>query len=71
MTPCQTVNNCNLFLQHMHWRKQFGTDSILENWKNPAVLEQFWSGGWSGFDKQGSPVWIDPVGTIDMKGMYV
>ena len=33
------------------------------------VLAQFYPGGYFGYDKEGAPVFIDPVGQIDFKGV--
>jgi len=50
------------------WRRQKGVDRLIR-WKPPAVLREFYPGGFAGFDRDGSPVWIIPFGGADMKGM--
>ena len=42
-------------------------DEVLE-WTPPEVLQCFYPGGWFGEDKEGSPVYYDPVGNIDLRG---
>lgn len=51
------------------WRKQIGADTILDDYIIPEAMEKFYPGGVCGQDKQGSLVWMDPVGKIDMKGV--
>ena len=34
----------------------------------PEVLRKYYPGGHCGFDKEGCPIWIDPIGNIDPKG---
>ena len=49
------------------WRTQKGVDRLIK-WKPPVVLRNFYPGGFAGFDRDGSPVWIIPFGGADMKG---
>ncbi|KAK7087548.1 SEC14-like protein 2 [Littorina saxatilis] len=51
------------------WRKQIGADSILDDFIVPEVMQKYYPGGICGQDKDGSLIWIDPCGTIDMKGI--
>ena len=44
-----------------------GVDEI-DTWECPEVLSKYFTGGWTGFDKDGCPVWLDPFGQIDIKG---
>ena len=53
--------------QSMAWRKEFGADTILD-WEAPEVLKKFYPGGPPGHCKEGYPVWIDVLGTVDLKG---
>ena len=41
---------------------------MLETYKAPEVLVKYFPGGLCGHDKDGNPVWIDPLGGADMKG---
>ena len=51
------------------WRKQNGMDQIL-SWNPPEVLKKYFPGGFAGFDKDGSPVWVIPAGFADFKGLF-
>ena len=44
-------------------------DTILETYKVPEVIEKYYVGGLFGRDKEGSLIWIDPYGRIDLKGL--
>ncbi|CAH2215546.1 jg22385, partial [Pararge aegeria aegeria] len=39
----------------MKWREKWGVDTTLASWQAPAVLEQHFPSGTTGFDKEGSP----------------
>ncbi|KAK6192518.1 hypothetical protein SNE40_003970 [Patella caerulea] len=51
------------------WRAQNGVDTILSDYKVPEVIEKYYPGGLCGRDKEGCPIWIDPFGDMDIKGM--
>ena len=55
--------------QSMIWRKKFGADDLLK-WDAPEVLKKYYPGGYFGHDKEGCPMWIDTLGTVDLKGQY-
>ncbi|VDI56430.1 Hypothetical predicted protein, partial [Mytilus galloprovincialis] len=57
----------DMLRKHLIWRKEEDIDNILRQ-KTPDVIENYYPGGHCGFDKDGSPVWIDPIGNIDPKG---
>ena len=46
-----------------------GADRIIDEWNPPRVLRKYFVGGMCGHDKEGSPVYIVPIGNLDMKGM--
>ena len=50
------------------WRKQYGADTILDDYVIPEVMQKYYPGGICGQDKEGSLIWIDPCGMVDMKG---
>jgi len=52
----------------MEYRRVQGVDTILVDYVEPEVLSKYYVGGVSGFDKEGSPIWLDPFATIDSKG---
>ena len=51
----------------MEWRKKNNVDKLLD-WKVPEVLEKYYPGGLYGEDREGYPIWIDSLGTVDLKG---
>ncbi|XP_074643835.1 SEC14-like protein 2 [Tubulanus polymorphus] len=53
----------------MEWRRQIGADTILDDYQIPEVIQKYYTGGMCGFDNEGCPVWIDPFGHIDLKGL--
>jgi hypothetical protein len=52
----------------MAWRAEVGADTILNDFKRPEVMRLYYPGGLFGEDKQGRPVWIDPLGSADVRG---
>ena len=66
-------SSCTLYIflncfQHLIWRKTENIDQILVQRKMPEVVRKYYPGGHCGFDKEGCPIWIDPIGNIDPKG---
>ncbi|XP_045172153.2 SEC14-like protein 2 isoform X1 [Mercenaria mercenaria] len=53
----------------LQWRQEMGADTILEDYQPIEVLEKYRTGGILGRDKSGCPIYIDPYGLIDMKGL--
>ncbi|XP_033747667.1 SEC14-like protein 2 isoform X2 [Pecten maximus] len=51
------------------WREKNNVDTILEDFESPEVLKKYFTGGTSGFDKEGCPIWVDPLGRLDFKGL--
>ncbi|XP_072027032.1 SEC14-like protein 2 [Amphiura filiformis] len=51
------------------WRGNMQTDMLLTDWKVPEVLEKYWGGGMLGCDRDGRPVYFDPYGKRDIKGI--
>ena len=51
----------------MRSRKEYKIDKVLE-WTPPEVLQKFYPGGFFGEDREGSPVYYDPGGLIDLRG---
>ncbi|XP_022109496.1 SEC14-like protein 2 [Acanthaster planci] len=56
---------------HFEFRKRWDVDYIANQWKPPEVLDKFFVGGLFGEDREGSPVWFDPYGHIDTKGIVM
>ena len=40
----------------------------MNDWTPPEVLLKYHPGGFFGHDKEGCPIWIDPIGRADVKG---
>uniref|UniRef100_A0A7N4PTE4 SEC14 like lipid binding 4 n=1 Tax=Sarcophilus harrisii TaxID=9305 RepID=A0A7N4PTE4_SARHA len=60
----------DMLRKHVVFRKQEDLDNIL-NWKPPEVLQLYDTGGFSGYDREGCPVWIDSAGSLDPKGLIL
>ena len=71
-TPCGNYfyNKALCFyFQSIEWRKKSCIDDI-ESWDPPEVLKKYFVGGHIGYDKEGSPVWIDLAANLDWRGKY-
>ena len=53
--------------QNVEWRKTCCIDDI-ESWDPPEVLKKYGAGGILGFDKEGSPLWLDLAPQFDWRG---
>ncbi|XP_052799680.1 SEC14-like protein 2 isoform X1 [Mya arenaria] len=53
----------------LEWRAALGADTILETYQEIPVIEKYRTGGVLGRDKSGCPIYIDPYGLIDIKGL--
>jgi len=53
----------------LHWRRQHHVDTILETWNPPDNLLEYYPGGWHHFDREGRPVYIIRLGSMDFKGL--
>lgn len=53
----------------LSWREKNNVDTILEDFESPEVIKKYFTGGTSGFDKEGCPIWVDPLGRLDFKGL--
>ena len=61
----------SMFMNHLKWRKDFGTDTILEDFvydEREAFLALY-PQGYHKVDKLGRPVYIQHLGQINMKAM--
>ncbi|XP_033123313.1 uncharacterized protein LOC117121976 isoform X2 [Anneissia japonica] len=57
------------FRKDLEWRARQGIDKIQDTFKLPEVCQKYWPGGLAGYDKDGGPVWIEPTGNGDPKGL--
>jgi len=53
------------------WKARLGFKDldIVNEYNPPEVIKHYYPGGYFGVDKHGCPIFIDPVGTIDFKGL--
>ncbi|XP_041379293.1 SEC14-like protein 2 [Gigantopelta aegis] len=64
------LNKAETMLRNnLTWREQNKVDTILETFTIPEVIKKYYIGGLFGRDKEGSLIWIDPYGYMDLKGM--
>lgn len=59
----------NMLREHLKWRAIVKADEILTNWTPPPVLLAHYPGGHHGYDRIGRPIWIEPSGRADVKGI--
>ncbi|XP_072032708.1 SEC14-like protein 2 [Amphiura filiformis] len=59
----------DMFRKHLKWRERNKVDTIMQDHKQPEVLEKYYGGGFVGVDKEGCPVRIEPFGGRDIKGL--
>lgn len=55
--------------QSLTWRRQHQVDFLLDTWKCPQLLQDYYSGGWHHHDKDGRPLYILRLGQMDTKGL--
>uniref|UniRef100_A0A8B9G891 SEC14 like lipid binding 5 n=1 Tax=Amazona collaria TaxID=241587 RepID=A0A8B9G891_9PSIT len=58
-----------MLCQSLSWRKQYQVDYILQSWRPPALLDEYYTGGWHYQDKDGRPLYILRLGQMDTKGL--
>ncbi|KAF3818937.1 hypothetical protein GH733_012354 [Mirounga leonina] len=58
-----------MLCQSLSWRKQHQVDLLLQTWQPPALLEEFYAGGWHYQDRDGRPLYILRLGHMDTKGL--
>jgi hypothetical protein len=69
IAPSSVVCFANVWVaQSLEWRRQIGADTILTDFKEPEVIRKYYPGSLFGVAKDGSPVWIEPMGRGDLKG---
>lgn len=55
--------------EHVAWRKKYDVDNILDDYQAPAVLKEYFPGGFVECSPDGRPVLISPTGYADFKGL--
>ncbi|XP_076153858.1 SEC14-like protein 1 isoform X2 [Alosa pseudoharengus] len=55
--------------QTLTWRKQFQIDLLLDSWRCPLLLHDYYTGGWHHHDNDGRPLYILRLGQMDTKGL--
>ncbi|XP_797087.2 SEC14-like protein 2 [Strongylocentrotus purpuratus] len=61
----------HMLRNHLSFREKWNVQSLLDNWHPPEVLDKYMVGGLCGFDKGGSPVWYEPFGYFDPRGVVL
>ncbi|XP_049760355.1 SEC14-like protein 5 [Elephas maximus indicus] len=59
----------DMLCQSLSWRRQYQVDSLLQTWRPPALMEEFYAGGWHYQDIDGRPLYILRLGQMDTKGL--
>ncbi|XP_058426095.1 SEC14-like protein 5 [Diceros bicornis minor] len=58
-----------MLCQSLSWREQHQVDLLLQTWRPPALLEEFYAGGWHYQDIDGRPLYVLRLGHMDTKGL--
>lgn len=58
-----------MYRASMAFREKMKVDTILEDYKQPEVLQKYLTGGFCGHARDGSPVRVEPYGRLDIKGL--
>ncbi|XP_019622039.1 PREDICTED: SEC14-like protein 2 [Branchiostoma belcheri] len=58
-----------MFRLNQEFRKRQNVDNLKNEFKVPEVLTKYFTGGLFCWDKEGCPVFYDPFGQLDVRGM--
>ncbi|CAB4017853.1 SEC14 1 [Paramuricea clavata] len=59
----------DMLCSSLAWRRHHNVDKILTEWRPPEAVLEYYSGGWHHYDKEGRPVYILRLGSMDVKGL--
>ncbi|XP_029400465.1 SEC14-like protein 5 isoform X2 [Mus pahari] len=59
----------DMLCQSLSWRKHHQVDLLLQSWRPPPPLQEFYAGGWHYQDIDGRPLYILRLGQMDTKGL--
>nr|UXK97100.1 retinal-binding protein [Haliotis discus hannai] len=59
----------HMFRTSMAYREKMKIEDLVKNYTPPEVLQKYLTGGFCGYDKEGSPVRVERYGRLDMKGI--
>jgi len=66
---CNLEKAFEMLRNTLHWRRQHHVDTILQTWTPPTELMEYYPGGWHKHDKDGRPIYLIRLGTMDIKGL--
>ncbi|XP_020605467.1 SEC14-like protein 1 isoform X2 [Orbicella faveolata] len=58
-----------MLCESLAWRRHHNIDNIREIWHPPGPLLNYYCGGWHNTDKEGRPLYILRLGSMDVKGL--
>lgn len=58
-----------MLCESLAWRRHHNIDNIREIWQPPEPLLNYYCGGWHNTDKEGRPLYILRLGSMDVKGL--
>ncbi|XP_004604196.2 SEC14-like protein 5 [Sorex araneus] len=59
----------DMLCRSLSWRELHRVDLLLQSWRPPALLQEFYAGGWHYQDTEGRPLYILRLGHMDTKGL--
>lgn len=59
----------DMLCSSLAWRRHHNVDQLLTEWRPPEAVLEYYSGGWHHYDKEGRPVYILRLGSMDVKGL--
>ncbi|XP_050318700.1 protein real-time [Bactrocera neohumeralis] len=60
---------CTMLKDSLNWRKEHNIDTLVKDYKAPAVVVNHFPGAWHHHDKDGRPIYILRLGHMDVKGL--